>query len=107
MKKNTKILISVIAPLFALFTWYVVEKITIKIAVHERCSQFEIGDDWIGCVIDLALEKNDAKYCKMQGIFSPYPGLCMDLFSKRTQNMESCGTIAKPGYEKACLKRFD
>jgi hypothetical protein len=76
-------------------------------AVNEKCSQYENGDDWAGCVIELSLDKNDAKYCKSESIFSPYPGICMEHFAQKTKNKESCGTITKPKYIKMCLNRFN
>lgn len=106
MKKTTKIWILAIMPLLLLLTWYLGEKIAIKIAVHNQCNQFTIGDDWVGCVIDLSIKKNNAKYCRSEGIFSPYPGLCMEKFAQRTQYKESCGTITKLRYKEECIERF-
>jgi len=54
-----------------------------------------------------SLEKNDAKYCRSEGIFSPYPGLCMEKFAEKTQNKEACSTISKSRYKTVCLERFN
>ncbi|MBI4235124.1 hypothetical protein HY604_02390 [Candidatus Peregrinibacteria bacterium] len=107
MKKSSKIWTLAIVPLLLVLLWYVGEKIAIKIAVYNQCSQFIIGDDWVGCTIDLALEKNDARYCRSQWIFSPYPGLCMEKFAKRTKDEGSCGTMTKPRYKEECIVRFN
>ena len=106
MKKLSKSWLLAIVPLLILLTWYAGEKITVKKLVNEKCSQYDVGDDWVGCVIDLSLEMKDAKYCKSEGVFSPYPGLCINLFAQRTQNKESCGTIAKSRYKEKCLNKF-
>ncbi len=106
MKKISKIWILVIVPLLALAIWYIGEKIVIKKIINERCSQFTIGDDWVGCVIDFALKEEDAKYCRSESIFSPYPGICMEHFAQKTPIKESCGTITKPRYKKECFRRF-
>lgn len=106
MKKPYKIWTLVIVLFLTLLPWYAGEKIAIKKFVNGKCSQYEIGEDWAGCVVDLSLERNDAKYCKSAGIFSPYSGLCMNLFAQRTQNKESCDTIFKPRYKEECLNKF-
>ncbi|QQR54898.1 hypothetical protein IPG41_07020 [Candidatus Peregrinibacteria bacterium] len=110
MKKRNRIILLFLGALVLIgFGLLVTNKITIQRTVVENCGTIqedEFYDDWLGCTIDLAVEKGDAKYCQSTSIFSPFPGMCMSGFAKKATSAEMCETIFKPRQKTDCLERF-
>jgi hypothetical protein len=110
MQRESKIILIflIILSLVAIsyFSYFIYEKIAVKKEVKANCGKLSNGDEWVGCVIEMALAKNDARYCKSESVFSPYPGICMEAFSRKTEKLETCKTISKPRYKRACEERF-
>lgn len=93
--------------LTVIFFYLALNKINIKRLVHKECGHLEIGDEWVGCTIDLSIKENDAKYCQSVSIFSPYPGICMENVARQATDISICQTLQKPYTRKMCYEEFN
>ena len=103
--KKLPILLIVLLAIIILSGYYVYQKIEIYKVVSNNCGK-ATEETWIDCAVNLALEKKDAKYCQVAGVFSLFTKTCLAEFSMKALTQNDCQTIWKPKYKNQCLSRF-
>ena len=110
MKTKYKILVSAVVLISAL-PFLIIGWIAIGYAVygHEarlQCADFEWWEDYANCAAEIALEKNDPRYCRIS-VVSEVSDVCMLIYAEQTFDGTTCRKIDNSEAKQNCQARFE